>query len=293
VTTKPSIIPGLLAQSVAEALLDFQRRQNDLADELRNLYKPLIKDFRRELQETFLSYFSYNVPKDAEQPVWEPAIARKKVVPLILKSYNSMVDAAGEEAASLMDDSLDLAYVQSYNRHLWILDQSGIPVIDDEGAGSSLTRRALLIAGGIAGLSYLDRLRRASSVSKSFFSKVLKASISQASTLTDTLDGLEKVTRTMVQRIVSLGNNESKRAYLLAGEVVRSKYEVNLMGEVWISRGDSRVCLVCATLHLTITSLAPIDDSHPGCRCVKVPIAMNYQGQPIDFVGFLEKMGMR
>jgi FAD/FMN-containing dehydrogenase len=54
-------------------------------------------------------------------------------------------------------------------------------------------------------------------------------------------------------------------------------------------RLDPLVCPVCAAKHMTVTSDRPVDHSHPGCRCIKVPMPRNFTPvAPLSFESFLQ-----
>jgi SPP1 gp7 family putative phage head morphogenesis protein len=84
-----------------------------------------------------------------------------------------------------------------------------------------------------------------------------------------------KLARTQVQR--------------MATQAAKEFYDANqniIDGEVWLATLDSKVCLVCANLDGKQFPVAkgphPVDDTHPNCRCIRVPKVKSWQGLGVD-----------
>jgi hypothetical protein len=293
-------IPELLHQSAAQIVLDFQLRELDIADKIKSTYKKILGDFREELTRDFYRHFYIVLNKDKE-PSWDFTKAKKLgLLTAIPDKFDSQVETAERAVALEMEDELDSAFQSAFSFELWNLYQLGVDTTDADFLDPDLID-SMLIAAGISGLSYLDRLSRWTKVYQTKFRSWFKGAVSSGMNATQTQIGLLTLENNLENSVVSLGKNELRRGYLLGQQVARDQYEDEIKGEVWLAREDpvthqleQGVCLFCASLHLTITELQPITDSHPNCRCSKAPIPLSRQtGQPIDYAAFLQMIGRR
>jgi hypothetical protein len=129
----------------------------------------------------------------------------------------------------------------------------------------------------IAGVALAARIRRWMGDTTVRNRLVLNAAAGQGSTLPETQLQIETLGEQLANRLGTLGTAELQRAFYagqrlaltqLFGDVVPAA----LQGDLWLTRRDNKVCPICWALHGTITTLEPVDDTHPGCRCVKVPL---------------------
>jgi hypothetical protein len=286
-------LPGLIAKSSLEIMKGLQQRQNDLRESVQGLYRPLIKDFSQQIQQHFVSNFTdLREAADGITPTWSMARAKKnKTIHLFQASFDDMADSLEEEASTILDEDLTETYEESYNRQLWLMSQMGMDVSEAEPVGSFSARKALLLAAGVAGIGYLSRLNAITRESKVRFSRVFKGSVAGGLTLAESMNQVEAVSNSLVQRISALSENETKRAANLAAAAVTDQYKEELKGEVWLARETA--CPQCRALNMKITKATPADSTHPGCRCWKVPIPLDYTGRPVDYIAFLRGLGKR
>jgi len=152
-------IPELLHQSAAQIVLDFQLRELDIADKIKSTYKKILGDFREELTRDFYRHFYIVLNKDKE-PSWDFTKAKKLgLLTAIPDKFDSQVETAERAVALEMEDELDSAFQSAFSFELWNLYQMGVDTTDADFLDPDLID-SMLIAAGISGLSYLDRLSR-------------------------------------------------------------------------------------------------------------------------------------
>jgi hypothetical protein len=112
-------------------------------------------------------------------------------------------------------------------------------------------------------------------------------------TLDDTLLGVDGAFATFNGRVAGLVGNELHRAAAAGADIAltAARRDHDII-EVWVTTGDHLVCPICEALHLTVTRKQPVTDSHPGCRCWKVPIPANYQPNSLSYAAFLSSLGV-
>ena len=279
-------LPGLLRQAAHERSVRFRQREQDFGEEIRDFYRPLVSDYRERLD----GYFRSKFPE-----TWEPLRARELgAFQYLSQSFDDLVDAAAEDVEDLFDEELTDGYDDGYLGALWLLRIGGLDVSGaDVDEHDDETLKALLLAAGIAGIAYPQRLQAWHTDVKSRFSQMLRAAMAGGMSGSDTLGLYDAVTTTYVGRVEGLGRNELHRAYTVGAATATEPYRSQLAGEVWLTRRDPDVCPTCRALELTITDAQPIRDTHPGCRCWKVPIPLRFDGQPLDYVAFLQQIGRR
>ena len=112
----------------------------------------------------------------------------------------------------------------------------------------------------------------------------MHASIVGGHSLDDTLAGLNRITDSFTGRVQGLVENEMVRAFDTGGDIaLQAVGDDHAVTEVWVTRADRLVCGICAPRHMKVTALQPITDSHPGCRCRKVPVPDDFTYTDVDY----------
>ena len=261
---------------------------------MRAFYRALLLDYRGELDRFFLQNFYANLNANKE-PAWDPVQAiQMNAVGQFTDSFDDLIDASLSPVADLLDEELVDGYEESHDHALWMLYLGGIDTTEDpDPIPSAGTIKGALVAAGVAGIGYPTRLEAWGNEVKGQFARQFRGSVIGGRTGRDTLDTFDALTTTFVGHVEGLAQNELYRAAGVGAGAALEPYRNQLVGEVWLTRRDTGVCPICLAKELTITHEQPITDSHPGCRCTKVPIPLDYRGQPIDYVAFLEQLGRR
>jgi hypothetical protein len=172
-----------------------------------------------------------------------------------------------------------------------MLALGGVPITPDA-PSRDMTRRALL-AAGVAGLAFPDRLNVWTNDARQKWGSMLRADVARGAELGETVDHLILTGEGLMGRVLGLSQNELHRGYLLGTDLAFAQHERYIGGSIWVTRNDPLVCELCISKHMTLTEDIPIEDSHPNCRCVKVPWLFTMSGTPVDYVGFLQQIGVR
>lgn len=299
-------VPVLLERAAGEQLQIFGAQEFALTSAVRDTYREPMTRYRERLQGYFLGNYYDNVrrpkaradgtfdPNDGPEPIWDIVRAKQlRSEDVLAGEFDDLIDETGTEVGDLFDEELTDGYEESYDLGLWMLYLGGI---DSTTAAPpperSGIKRALLLAG-LAGIGYPTRLGAWGADTKGRYRQRLRGLIASGATVGETLDAYDMLAETHVGRVEGLGQNELYRAYGVGQTAAVSQFTKQVDGEVWLTRGDAVVCPICRAKNMTITVEQPITHSHPGCRCRKVPIPLNYAGQPIDYVAFLQKLGKR
>lgn len=198
----------------------------------------------------------------------------------IIAATDQSLDELADRVTEVLEDEVIDGYQDGYSMTLWDGYRAGALDIDD-------LRRApipdddrgeeWLLAAAIAGLTLKDRAKRWMGDAKLRVRNTLNVALARNLSLHESNLLFENLGESLTGRLSVLGQSELQRAFFggqtasilaLLGRAGASK----LLGELWWSRMDGRVCPVCASLHGTLTVLTPIADTHPGCRCVRVPM---------------------
>lgn len=158
-TLQTNAVSGLIYQAASQTILDFQRRELGLQTQVRKLYKTILDDYKSEMDRWFFSYFGSSL-NDKKEPSWEFTKAKNlKLFDKIPASFNEAVDSLEIETGKILTEELYDGYDSAYYHELWTLDQGGIDV-SEAGFLDETTLKALLLASGVAGVSYLARLAK-------------------------------------------------------------------------------------------------------------------------------------
>lgn len=78
-----------------------------------------------------------------------------------------------------------------------------------------------------------------------------------------------------------LARTEIQRAAAKAGKELYGRNKDIIKAEMWVGTLDKNICLVCANLDGRRFAVGsgpqPIDDTHPGCRCLRTPITKSWR----------------
>jgi rubrerythrin len=285
-------IPSLPRKAIERSFRESRARERELSQELDDLFGPITDSYLEELTGHFFTNFGKDIDPSTKQPIWSLTTAKENdSIEDLSESYRDMMNSLQDEAIDIMDEELTSELEESFDYGLWSLYQSGVDVDEVEGLGGFDERKAMLLAAGVLGVSYVGRLRKATSVAKSKFLSWLRATITGGRPFADTVEGFTRIMKSHQARVTKLAENENHRSFLLGIDQATERAKGQLAGTVWLARPNA--CPICSPRHLTITGLIPISDSHPNCRCIKVPIALDYHGRPVNYAGFLQSIGRR
>lgn len=276
-------IPFLLQQTIPEKIAELQRREFDLTYRVRHPYEEVLRSWREELERSFLSHF-YITLGPAKQPVWNPAAA-DAIEERLIEPLETAITEVEDDLLDGLEEEEDDAYQLGLLYGLWGLSLDGADVeaysMPEEGS-----YRNLVTAAAIFGLPLAARLRAWGDTYVDKYRRALRGSVVQGSTLMDTLGTIDLLQRKLPAQVASLAANEVFRAFT-QGE--RKAYTDFGRAWIWVTRADERVCPLCAPLHLTITTLVPVDDTHPDCRCSILPLTTGYTPAPSTFATFAQR----
>lgn len=306
-----AILPEHRQSALAKARY-FQRRELDLGMKIRRLYEDLLFPWREDLERVFFK--AVVVPVGAEgAPRWEPVKARQEAIPAAEQKYVEVDHALRVASETLLEEELVETFKDGYLWGVWemvaagVIDEAEAELLQDELLDGTEVEdltiprppddeaiNQMLLVVGFGGLAYLDRMARWRQIYEAKLRRWLDASAAGGLTFIDTTEGVDRILDGLRARLVSLGQNEAHRAFTRGNTVAwRAVAPDRIVGEVWMTREDPLVCVTCQAKHLTVTEDQPILDSHPSCRCVKVPIVLDADGQPVDWEAFLRRVGKR
>lgn len=286
--------PDILTMGAREAIVALQREELRVGNRLRQDHESRFRSFREQLRRAFLSHFVLKVVPDRETvQVWDAVKATRDDLPRQLTEQLVTLTEEIEEADQILfEDTLDEAFVTGYRRELWLLTMGGLPggqyasQLPDE-----TFRTGLLIAAGVGGLSWLERLRRWRRWHVDRTSRWVASAVVGEQSLADTEFMTQAMERQYVRHVQGLLGNELHRAAGLGSTAALSVARRDFaIAEVWVTMDDGLVCPICEPLHLTVTDLQPVTDSHPGCRCWKVPVPAEYEPSRISYEEFLSSL---
>jgi hypothetical protein len=263
-----------------EALEQYTR--GSLAD-LDEWHKAMFAAYKEDLAAYFRRYAQPGRVRDPDTlppDVWAIAAVQDRVSGDLATSFAELSEALYLEDTDAMEEWLDDALVEGSQRELWLLALGGIDIDEYRDAlpEEAEDRSLLLLTLGVLGASWLARRASWRDDVTQKVTRWTEASIVGGRTLDETLAGFDRITDTFTGRVKGLVENEMVRAFDAGGglalEAVAQDHDLT---EVWVTRADVLVCGICAPRHMKVTPLQPITDSHPGCRCRKVPV-------PADFV---------
>lgn len=269
----PPLSAGAL---VALAALE-QYTKTSLAD-LDQWHREMFLQYRDELAEYFRRYSApgRRLDPDKDPPdVWSIAAVQDRVPADLAESFADLSAALFDADVEAMEEWLDDAMVEGHQRELWLLALSGIDITPylDSLPEDAEDRSSLLLAAGIFGASWLARRASWRDDVIQRVTQWVRSSIIGGRTLDETTTGLDRITDGFTDRVGGLVENEMVRAHDSGGDLaLDAAKQDHDIAEVWVTRADRLVCGICKPRHMKVTTLKPIADSHPGCRCRKVPV---------------------
>lgn len=268
--------------SIVERYNRYQRAEFDLSRGIRDFFALLFPSYRDELDRYFWQYFrTYENPDG--KPTWNLVKAHQLgTFDDLSGQFDELLDATTAEVGGLLTDGLVDGYHDGFDLGLWTMYQDGVDVNPEDVPPDDTYIKSLLLAAGFGSFTYRMRAKAWQGVTQSKFSQWLRGMVASESTLDETLGGLDGITTTYLGRLLGLGGDELYQAYNAGASAAFKRYPNWVSGEVWVTAQDERVCTICRPRHLTITNLLPIVDSHPNCRCVKVPVYVDEAGMLTD-----------
>jgi len=273
-------VPDPLSEGAMVALAALEAYATTSLADLDEWHKEMFRQYEDELAGYFRRYSRPGrvLDPDSERTppdVWAIEAVQGQVVGDLAQSFAELSEALYVEDIGAMEEWLDAAMVEGHQRELWLLAMGGIDIDpyvesipDDEDE-----RTLLLLALGVAGLSWLVRRGQWRDRVTADAVQWMHASIVGGQSLDDTLTGLNRITDSFTGRVQGLIENEMVRAFDTGGDIaLQAVGDDHAVTEVWVTRADRLVCGICAPRHMKVTALQPITDSHPSCRCRKVPV---------------------
>jgi hypothetical protein len=242
---------------------------------------------------------------------WDLLTARRTRAHAALTS--SIDESLGDLATTVetdLEQGVTDGYNDGYRLTLWDAYRAGVvrgdeletyvdPPSDgeDDGTDEDSNAHLWLAAAAIGGLALQARTRRWFDDMRLRMRTGVQSSIAGESTIYESDTLFQTLAEQFAGRLSVLGQSELQRGFFGGQTALLTQLDPDVMdGELWWSRLDNRVCPVCLSLHGTITPLTPIADTHPRCRCVKVPLwklVDNTEGLPtLGYDEFLQLLGV-
>jgi hypothetical protein len=301
-------VPALLEDAARDTLDALQQLIGARSQELADAHADAFSQYRRELEAAFLAYslLPEAQPFDPDDP---PPVLRRQWNALAFKqsgrdqetfeSFQALLDTLRDIDTEEFQATLAEAADDGYARELWMLALGGV-----EEAASLLDLtpedwEVTILDAGFDDVDWEQRLGTWVNVTQDKMRRWLTATTIGAAVWADTTDGFDGLASQFTQRVTGLLGNEIFRAFSLGALVALATAERELgidPASVWLCRTtadgtpDPLVCPICRPLHLTVTDKRPIDDTHPGCRCIKVPVAQPFAATaPLPYESFLRQ----
>lgn len=280
-------IDGTTLQSAYQKIIALQQREWSAVERFNGFYRRLTQSYRKELEEAFYRYFVFPA---GGTPHWDALAATQADVAGTLEDqFEETLQDLAEETEAATDTELEEAFLQGWYYAMWDVYQAGHDVGDVDPPDSEAIN-AVLVGAAIGGLTLIDRARRWLGEARLKHQMGIRAITRTDQTLPDTLTWFNGVDAFLQQRVSGLIESEVHRAFELGQRSAVHAFPNLLLGEVWVTRQDLAVCPLCRSRHMTITDLKPITDSHPGCRCFKIPLLEGAGTRPVDFEFFLSEL---
>jgi hypothetical protein len=273
-------IPPLLQQSVPEKIAELKRRELDFGWEITHPYEEYLLSWRERIERFFLSSFVISLRPDKVQH-WDLVTAQQH-------GFGTMRDEMLDELSDITEELVEPAEEKERDAFLlgalfgrWQLALGGTEDPD--------IPWPLYAGAAIAGMGFADRARGWTGVYRQKVGEMFAAQQAQQGTLFDTMAQFDALITGFTRRMGQLARNQW---YFAAVTGERAAVRPFRVGELWLIQ-DERACPICKALHLTVTTKIPIKDSHPSCRCIKVPLATNFTPTPVSFAAFADRHAYR
>jgi hypothetical protein len=296
-------VPKLLEESTWEVIRRLEKREQKVSTALRDQHRRQFRPIREQLREQFLSYFVLKPDLDPSQPakaVWDSLkVVRDGVPEQVTQTLVETLAEAHRADEAALEEVLDEAYLTGWDLQLWLLVLGGVIGLDllpDEPKPDPLNPFDVVDAlDNYEDLSSEQRLAHWYERTLARTTQQLRAAMVSGQSLDETVAAVDRQLIQLTGRVDALVANESYRmAFVGAVRAMRDVLDI-VEGtleivEVWLTSEDELVCPICAPLHLTETILRPVVDTHPGCRCWKVPVPAIYRPNPIDYEDFIAQV---
>jgi hypothetical protein len=263
------------------------RRERSVLDQIDDRIERWLTGYMFELSRVFYRHFMTRFDVVQARQTGADREMDQQVTASVQALNADIEQVVGEAVAEAHEDGVMFGW--------WDAARAGVPAMVSADR-ERLSAAAALAAVGIGGLSLADRIRRWTTAMDGRGRAAWRAALAQGATLDDAGFLFETLADQMGRRFAALGEaqiqqafTEGQREALLAWVGDQKGY---ILGEVWLTRQDGRVCPICEELHGTITTAVPVEDSHPGCRCVKVPVLdwdrlmTTFTPVPVEFDAF-------
>ncbi len=263
-----ALSPAVL-KSALERFDILQRRERGLTGTIGDRVEQWTQDYLSTVGHTFHRHFINK---------WD--FAKTKTAGIdreLLQDGNDALDTLGEDVKDDLDQEVGDGYKDGWLAMMWDGYRHGY-VSDEEVADTPAPDEdatdAWVLAAAMGGLALGDRVGRWIGNTKIRLKTGLNAAMGREMSLAGTGLVIETLADQLAGQLDLLGTSELQRAFTGGMETVKGLFDGRLAGveSVWLTRQDGAVCPICAALHGVVTVLEPVSDSHPGCRCVKVPL---------------------
>jgi hypothetical protein len=292
-------LPDLLRDAARDTLEALQQLMLVRGQALADHHADTFEQYRRDLEAAFFAYselpepatFDPRDPPPVIERQWNPLAFHRQGQAETLESFAAMMDVLREVDADDFRETLDEAADEGYARELWMLSLAGM---DTEGLVDFVPDdwEATLRDGSVEGQDWESRLQTWNATTTDKMRRWLTATALAGGVWAATREGYTRLMQQHTGRVAGLFANETFRAFtagaMVGLETARRELGV-VIGEIWLCRTDASgrpdplVCPVCKPLHMTVTTLRPIDDTHPGCRCLKVPVPAEYRPTAVPY----------
>lgn len=265
-TLKPLTLEALRLQplifkSAVERIDLLNRRGQTLSDKIAEAVQAWSQGYLYHINNAFYRYFINT---------WDLPTARLyRIDRSLIDTGDSMLDTLEDDLGDDYQEATEDGYREGFIFGLWDIYRTGasdeLPDVPDEEGVS-----AAVAAGALGGVLIADRLSRWIGDAKLKLRTAVKMSMVRNMTLDESGDMFDTLAAQTFSRLDLLGEGELQRTFHQGQEAALkatfgADYAKVLLGEMWLTRGDTKVCPFCFALNKTITKLVPVEDSHPGC----------------------------
>lgn len=277
-------IPPLVRSAVVEKIAELQRRELDFGWEITHPYEEYLLDWRTRIERFFLSTFVTSLKPGPQ--TWDLVTAQQAgFADDVLDPMLDGLDELTKEVTEVAEEREREAFLLGALYGRWQLALGGVEDPD--------IPWPVWVAGiaAIDGLGFAPRAASWASVYRTKLGQLFATAQATGQTLVDTMFGFDALVTGLTNRIGQLARNEWYLSTTTGERAAVAPFQAQV-GELWLIKDDN-ACLICKELHLTVTAKTPIKDTHPSCRCIKVPIVKNFSPTPVSFAAFADRHAYR